>query len=94
MNRNICTRSLYYWIGVLVISALNLPPLAGQAVNGQRDIRKLSQHFLNPGGDISPWMFTPESNVQELNTTERPGILVIRHAGQGKDVKEIGRAHV
>jgi hypothetical protein len=83
------TRSLYYWIGVLVISALNLPPLAGQAMNGQRDIRKLSQHFLNPGGDISPWMFAPESNVQELNTTERPGILVIRHAGQGKDVKGI-----
>jgi hypothetical protein len=57
--------------------------------SGEPDIRKLSQHFITPGGDLSPWIFVPQSNVQSLSTTERPGILVIHHAGHGEDIKGI-----
>ncbi len=76
-------------ISLLIALSLSSLPLAGQEKSEPRDIRKLSQHFIHPGGDISPWMFVPKSNVQSLNTTERPGILVIRHAGRGQDVKGI-----
>src|ERR1700674_2534112 len=33
-----------------------------------RDIRKLSQHFNEPGGDISPWMFIPTENIKKNST--------------------------
>ena len=82
-------KSSCYWMGLLSVAALYAPGLAGQSMGSPRDIRKLSQHFINPGSDISPWRFVPEANIQSLSTTERPGILVIRHAGQGKDVKGI-----
>lgn len=52
------------------------------------DIRKLSQHFIDPG-EMDPWMFVPEENVREISTAENPGYLTIREAGQGRDIKGI-----
>jgi len=52
-----------------------------------RDIRQLSQHFLDPNGDVSPWMFLPRENIKSLSTAEHPGMLTIWEAGRGQDVK-------
>src|SRR5690349_1317342 len=90
-NSGITTRrvlSVFCCLAALTLGGACTSALSGEGAE-EHDIRKLSQHFLKPGGDISPWMFVPESNVQGLNTTERPGILVIRHKDQGKDVKGI-----
>src|SRR5207247_2279076 len=52
-------------------------------------IRKLSQHFTNPNGDLTPWIFVPQDNIKSLSTSENPGMLTIREAGRGKDIKGI-----
>jgi len=54
-----------------------------------KDIRKLSQHFIEPGSDISPWMIVPEDNIKSITTDEHPGLLTIWEAGNGKDLKGI-----
>jgi hypothetical protein len=53
------------------------------------DIRKLSQHFTSANGDILPWMFIPADNIKEISTTEHPGLVTVRQAGRGKDVRGI-----
>src|SRR5712692_3648071 len=55
----------------------------------EKDIRKLSQHFNNPGADISPWMFVPEENIKEASTTHSPGLATIWPGDKGKDIKAI-----
>jgi len=52
-----------------------------------KDIRKLTNHFNDPGGDVSPWIFIPEANVQEMSTVESPGLLTIWPAGLEKDIR-------
>src|SRR5580704_6575537 len=47
---------------------------AAGASSGSNDIRKLSQHFSVPGGDIAPWMFIPAENLKEISTREHPGL--------------------
>jgi len=54
-----------------------------------KDIRKLSQHFNEPGGDISPWMFVPADNIKEVSTAEHPGVVTVWQAGKGQDIKGI-----
>ena len=54
-----------------------------------KDIRKLSQHFNEPGGDISPWMFIPADNIKEISTAEYPGLVTLWQAGKGEDIKGI-----
>jgi hypothetical protein len=58
---------------------------------GPSDIRRLTQHFNQPGGGIEPWLFVPESNVAEVSTAEHPGTATIRQAGRGQDIKGILR---
>lgn len=53
------------------------------------DIRDLSQHFNQPDGDISPWMFIPEDNIKKLSAAEHPGLLTIWQNGQEKDIKGV-----
>src|SRR5262245_14465252 len=44
---------------------------AGQPAHGRaKDIRRLNQHFNEPGADIAPWMFVPRENIKELSTSE------------------------
>ena len=31
-----------------------------------KDIRRLNQHFNEPGADTAPWMFVPRENIKEL----------------------------
>lgn len=73
---------------VAVISAWALPA-AGEDAVPTGDIRKLSQHFIDPSGNTSPWMFTPKGNIKSLSTSEHPGMVTIWEAGKGKDVKGI-----
>lgn len=57
--------------------------------HAENDIRKLSQHFIDPGGDISPWMVVPKENVKSYSTDEHTGMLTIWPGEQGKDIKGI-----
>src|SRR5262249_55994175 len=47
-----------------------------QAASGReqrgKDIRLLSQHFNEPGKDLSPWMFVPKENINQLSPTAHP----------------------
>jgi hypothetical protein len=52
-----------------------------------KDIRTLSQHFLDPSGKTKPWMFVPAENIASLSTAEHPGVVTIWEAGRGKDIK-------
>jgi len=61
-------------------------PASGET---DKDIRKLSQHFIEPGNDIAPWIFVPEDNIESISTDERRGYLTLWEAGKGKDIKGI-----
>ena len=52
----------------------------------QLDIRKLSQHFIDEK-DSGPWQFSPSNNIKETSLTEHRGLVTIREAGQGQDIK-------
>jgi hypothetical protein len=54
-----------------------------------KNIEDLTQHFNKPGKDIQPWMFVPQSNIKDINTSIQPGVVSIREAGAGKDIKGI-----
>ncbi|MFN0051882.1 MAG: hypothetical protein ACKV0T_06805 [Planctomycetales bacterium] len=53
----------------------------------EKGIRRLTQHFNEPDGDFSPWMFVPEGNIQTLSTSRHPGLVTIYEAGRGTDIK-------
>jgi len=55
----------------------------------EQDIRELSQHFIDSSGDISPWMFIPEDNIESCSAKTNPGYVKFSEAGKGKDVKGI-----
>ena len=50
------------------------------------DIRKLSQHFVNTKSSES-WHFEPKSNIEEISLSEHRGLVTIREAGKGQDIK-------
>jgi hypothetical protein len=54
-----------------------------------KSISELSQHFNEPGGDISPWMFIPEENIKKMSTTNHPGMIAIWENGKGQQIKGI-----
>ncbi len=62
------------------------PSASGSNAN---DIRRLSQHFIERGGDLSPWMFLPKENIKDLSTAEHPGMLTIWPGERGQDIKGI-----
>jgi hypothetical protein len=59
-----------------------------QPARGQQ-IQDLSQHFGDLGGDISPWTFVPQSNIDELSTTAHPGMVTLWDGGQHQNIKGI-----
>jgi len=66
-----------------------LPLVLPVSIYAENDIRKLSQHFNAPDGDISPWIFIPDDNIREFSTAEHPGLATIWQDGKGQDVKGI-----
>ena len=54
-----------------------------------KDIRKLSQHFIEPNEEISPWIFYPEDNIETLTTTDHRGILKILAGEKREDIKGV-----
>jgi len=68
---------------VLIAAMIGAPGFA------EKDIRDLSQHFIKPNDNISPWIFFPENNVKILNTIDHPGLLTIEGAGKAEDIKGI-----
>jgi hypothetical protein len=61
----------------------------GQARGTESDIRTLSQDFISPSNDIFPWVFSPRSNIASLTTSEHRGLLTLRDAGHGEDIKGV-----
>jgi len=57
-------------------------------VRAEKDIRKFTQHFIDPE-DISPWTFVPQENIARLSTKEHPGMVTLSEAGRGQDIKGI-----
>jgi hypothetical protein len=55
----------------------------------RRDIRKLSQHFIDIDGGTAPWKFVPQDNIARLSTSDHAGVVTLREAGKGKDVKGV-----
>ncbi len=53
------------------------------------DIEVFSNHFIEPGADLSPWMFVPGDNIRSLSTRSNPGYVRIQQDGKGRDVKGI-----
>ena len=53
------------------------------------NISELNQHFNEPEGDISPWIFIPDDNIKEISTKEHPGLVTIWQDGKEKDIKGI-----
>ena len=76
----------YLWsiLAVLLLVMVVLVPHATA-----KDISELTEHFNEPGADISPWVFVPEENIEEFSTTERRGLATLWEAGNGKDIKGI-----
>jgi hypothetical protein len=60
-----------------------------QAPGAAADIRGLSQDFISLSNDISPWMFFPQSNIASMTTAEHRGLLTLRDAGHGQDIKGV-----
>ena len=60
---------------------------AAAAQPAQRpDIRKLSQHFID-ARDSSPWHFAPAGNIKDVSLSEHRGLVTLREAGKGQDIK-------
>jgi hypothetical protein len=62
---------------------------AEQSSADRKDIRKLTQHFIDPRGDTSPWVFYLQDNIRSISTSERPGFATIKVGSKGKDIKGI-----
>ncbi len=74
---------------LLASCTLNVPlPAAGQTEGQKPDITRLSQEFIDPHS-TAPWIFTPQDNIKQVDTTEHPGYVTIWEAGKGKDIKGI-----
>ena len=80
-----CFGQLEFLKPVCLLLAVSCLPIDGIA----KDISVLSEHFNEPGADISPWMFTPEENIKKHSTTHHPGLMAVWENGQGKDIKGI-----
>jgi len=72
------------FVALITIFALTIIP-----ANADKDIRELSQHFITPGDDVSPWVFYPQENIKDLSTDEHPGFATIWHREEGKDIKGV-----
>jgi len=70
----------------IVVCCLTLAPGFTQG-EPDRDIRNLTQHFIDTGEKMDPWMFYPESNIKTLSTTKHRGYLMLEDAGTGEDIK-------
>jgi hypothetical protein len=64
-------------------------PATEEDNSSRASVASLSQHFIDPSGSISPWMFIPQENIKSISTTEHLGFVTIREAGQGKGIKGV-----
>ena len=79
-----CHKIIFLAVGCFLLGTIVLThPAIG------KNICDLSQHFNEPGVDISPWIFVPKENIKEASTAEHPGLFTIYPAGEGKDIKGI-----
>jgi hypothetical protein len=71
-------------LAITVVTSVD--PLCAQSP--RNDIRKLSQHFVDPKAPTAPWIFVPDQNIASLSTSEHPGVVTIWEEGKGHDIKE------
>ena len=86
---NHCERARWPILCSVVVFCWGIGVERARAANEVGSIKNLSQHFNEPGGDFSPWMFVPDENVKEISTREHPGLVAVWEAGKGKDLKGI-----
>jgi hypothetical protein len=87
-QRNELMRKIIHTIAVSTFLTLATHESGRLAADPPRkDIRALSQHFLDRHGNTAPWIFVPKENIASLSTAEHPGVVTIWEAGRGKDVK-------
>lgn len=87
MNANRLPAPTLFFVAALGLAAAL--PRHSLAAPPAGDIRKLSQHFIDPGGKTAPWIFTPRANIADLSTSEHAGVVTLWEAGKGQDVKGI-----
>ncbi|MBI3865527.1 MAG: hypothetical protein HY290_26945 [Planctomycetia bacterium] len=88
--RSFCPRRLPNALMVICFATATF--ICGGQVFGEpprKDIRKLSQHFLDRTGNTAPWMFVPKANIASLSTEEHPGVVTVWENGRGSDIKGI-----
>lgn len=78
----------------LILLGLSSAVAQDASPQGAKDIRRLSQNFIDPKGDISPWIFYPTDNINAVGTTNSPGILQVEDAGKGKDIRGVLRSPI
>lgn len=74
-------------VNLMITLVASVP--AAIAETPRKDIRKLSQHFLDRNDKTGPWTFVPKENIASLSTSEHPGVVTIWEAGKGKDIKGV-----
>ena len=87
MNQN--SKTLRIALGTALVGlALSSLGLAQErdASKTRPDIRKLSQHFVDAKSS-EPWHFEPKSNIEEVSLSEHRGLVTIREAGKGQEIK-------
>ncbi|HVC92929.1 MAG TPA: hypothetical protein VND64_04520 [Pirellulales bacterium] len=75
-------------VAALELAPVRKDPPRKPAAAG-KSIRNLTEHFNEPGADISPWIFVPDENIKEFSTGKHPGLATIYEAGKGQDIKGI-----
>ncbi len=70
-----------------VLFCLTFTPSIYGLTESSKPLSTLSQHYNDPDGDISPWMFVPEQNIKKISTTHRPGLIAVWEDGEGQDIK-------
>ena len=87
MNQNSKTLRIAFGAALigLALSRLSLAQ-ESDASKKRPDIRKLSQHFVDAKSS-EPWHFAPKSNIEEVSLSEHRGLVTIREAGKGQDIK-------
>ena len=66
------------------------PPTSfSSCVFPEGNIRRLTQHFDDPDGNIAPWISVPTENIGRLSTSDSLSMAAIWPAGEERDIKAI-----
>ena len=76
-------------LGVSSVGPISEEPIPSGPTPSAKKLSEFSQHFNEPGGDLSPWMFIPGDNIKKISNTEHPGMVTLWENGKGQNIKGI-----